>query len=112
MPAYLIILARIHDRERFLVGYAVEAAKLVERYGGHYLFRGPGAVSLEGALGDGHSVVISQWPDRAAAEKFWYSHEYREVAKLREGICDVEVQLVEGELSLPVDAGNHQGDVF
>lgn len=101
MCAYLIILAKIHDRERFLAGYAVEAAKLVEHFGGHYLFRGPGATSLEGSLSDGHSVVISAWPDRAAAEAFWHSPEYREVAKLREGICDVEVQLVEGELSLP-----------
>ncbi len=73
----------------------------MERFGGHYLFRAPGATSLEGSLGNGYSVVISAWPDRAAAEAFWHSPQYREVAKLREGICDVEVQLVEGELSIP-----------
>ena len=101
MSAYLIVLAKVHDRERFLAGYATEAAKLVEQFGGHYLFRGPGATSLEGSLSDGHSVVISAWADRAAVERFWNSPEYREVAKLREGICDVEVQLVEGELTLP-----------
>ncbi|MCY4265379.1 MAG: DUF1330 domain-containing protein [Gammaproteobacteria bacterium] len=101
MAAYLIVLAKIHDRDKFLSGYAVEAAKLVEKMGGQYLFRGSGAISLEGSLGDDYSAVISTWPDRAAAEAFWHSPEYREAAKLREGICEVEVQLIEGELTLP-----------
>ncbi len=103
MAAYLIILAKIHDRDRFISGYATEAAKLVEQFGGQYLLRAPGATALEGSLGDGYSVVISAWPDRAAAEAFWHSREYREVAKLREGICDVEVQLIEGALTLPAE---------
>ena len=101
MAAYLIVLARIHDREKFLHGYATEAARLVEKFGGQYLFHGPGAVCLEGSLGDNRSVAISAWPDRGAAEAFWHSPEYRDIARLREGICEVEVQLIEGELTFP-----------
>ena len=95
MAAYMIILAQVHDREKFLAGYATEAARLVEQAGGKYVMRAPGAICLEGSMGDGRSVVISEWPDVAAARAFWDSPEYREVAKLREGICDVEVVVVE-----------------
>ena len=95
MAAYMIILARIDDREKFLAGYAAEAGALVERCGGKYVLRGPGALCLEGSVGDGRSVVISEWPDIDTARAFWDSPEYQEIKKLREGICDVEVVLVE-----------------
>lgn len=95
MAAYMIILARVHDRDNFLAGYATQAAALVEKRGGKYVLRAPGAECLEGSVGDGRSVVISEWPDMDAARSFWHSPEYQEIAKLREGICDVEVVLVE-----------------
>lgn len=98
MAAYMIVLAQVHDRQRFLEGYAVQAAALVERFGGRYRLRAPGARCLEGSLGDGRSVVISEWPDLASARAFWDSPEYRQVAALREGICDAQVLLVEGDL--------------
>ncbi|QFU75538.1 DUF1330 domain-containing protein [Halioglobus maricola] len=98
MAAYMIILAQVHDREKFISGYAAEAAKLVDKAGGKYVLRAPGAVCLEGSVGNGRSVVISQWPDVATAQAFWDSPEYQEVAKLREGICDVEVVVVEAPL--------------
>ena len=102
MVAYMIILARVHDRDRFMAGYAPAAARLVEQFGGKYVLRAPGALSLEGTVGDGRSVVISQWPDRAAAQAFWDSPQYQEAKKLREGICDVEVILVEApEIAAP-----------
>jgi uncharacterized protein (DUF1330 family) len=95
MAAYMIILAKVHDREKFLAGYARAAAELVEKCGGKYVLRAPGALCLEGTVGDGQSVVISEWPDLATARAFWDSSEYQEIKKLREGICDVEVLLVE-----------------
>ncbi len=98
MAAYMIIFATIHDREKFLAGYAAQAAALVDRCGGKYVLRGGGAECLEGSVGDGRSVVISEWPDMDTARAFWNSPEYREIAKLREGICDVEVVLVEAPL--------------
>lgn len=95
MAAYMIVLAKVHDRERFLNDYATRAAQLIEAFGGRYLLRLPGAQVLEGMLEPGQSVVISEWPDLAAAEKFWSSAEYAEVKRLREGICDAQVLLVE-----------------
>jgi uncharacterized protein (DUF1330 family) len=95
MTALLIVTAKVHDRERFLAGYAPAAAELVARFGGRYLIRAPGAMQLEGAGGEGASVVISEWPDKAAALAFWNSPEYAEAKRLREGLADVSVLLVE-----------------
>ena len=95
MAAYMIILARVHDREKCPAGYAQAAADLVEKCGGKYVLRAPGALCLEGGIGDGRSVVISEWADLATARAFWESPEYAEIKKLREGICDVDVVLVE-----------------
>ncbi len=94
MTAWLVITARIHDREAFIAGYGPAAARLVEQYGGHYAIRAPGAQLLEGYGMDGASVVVSEWPSRAAALAFWTSPEYAEVRKLREGLADVQVMLV------------------
>ena len=96
MPAYMIVTASIHDREAFISGYGAAAAELIEKFGGQYLLRGPGAECLEGDFGDGASMVISKWPDRDAAKAFWNSAEYAEVKKLREGLADVQVLLIDG----------------
>ncbi|KKW90714.1 MULTISPECIES: DUF1330 domain-containing protein [Sphingobium] len=95
MPAYMIVTATISDREAFLSGYGAKAAALVERFGGQYLMRAPGAQLLEGGFGDGGSVVISQWPSREAALAFWNSPEYGEARTLRQGVADCQVLLIE-----------------
>ena len=95
MTAYMIVTARIADREAFISGYGAAAAALVEQFGGRYVLRGPGAQLLEGGFGDGASMVISEWPSKAAALAFWNSPEYAEVRKLREHIADCQVLLIE-----------------
>lgn len=95
MPAYMIVVARIANRDAFVAGYGAAAAKLVARFGGRYLLRGPGAELLEGGFGDGASVVVSEWPDKDAARRFWDSPEYAEAKRLREGIADCQVLLIE-----------------
>jgi uncharacterized protein (DUF1330 family) len=95
MPAYMIVVAQVADRDAFLKGYAARAAELIERFGGRYLLRAPGAELLEGDFGDGASVVVSEWPDRAAARAFWESPEYAEAKRRRAGIADCRIWLVE-----------------
>lgn len=96
MPAYMVVTANIRDRDAFIAGYGAAAGALVEKMGGRYVLRGPGAEMLEGNFGDGASMVISEWPDKAAARAFWDSPEYQDVKKLREGIADCQVLLIEG----------------
>ncbi|MDJ0977604.1 MAG: DUF1330 domain-containing protein [Erythrobacter sp.] len=102
MPAYMFVTADIHDREAFISGYGPAAAALVAKFGGEYLLRGPGAELLEGSFGDGASMAISKWPDKAAAKAFFDSPEYAEVKKLRDGIADVQITLIEGPDITPV----------
>jgi uncharacterized protein (DUF1330 family) len=105
MPAYMIVTAKVHDRERFIAGYGATAAALIPQFGGEYLLRGPGAECLEGSFGEGASMVISKWPDRAAARAFWNSPDYAEVKKLREGLADVQVLLIDGPDIVALNAG-------
>jgi uncharacterized protein (DUF1330 family) len=96
MPAYMIITAKIHDREKFIAGYGNAAAALVTRFGGRYVFRGNGpAELLEGEWGAGAAVLMSEWPDLEALRRFWHSAEYAEVKKLRENLADVQVLAVD-----------------
>ena len=95
MPAYMIVTAKIHDRAAFVEGYAKVAAELLARFGGRYVLRAPGAIGLEGGFGDAASIVISEWPDIAAARAFWDSPEYQAAKALREGIADCQVMLIE-----------------
>ena len=95
MAAYMVVAAKIADRDAFISGYGTAAAALVARFGGRYVLRGTGALGLEGGFGDGASMVISEWPDKAAALAFWNSPEYAEVKKLRDGIAECQVLLIE-----------------
>lgn len=107
MAAYLVITAQIHDRDRFIGAYGAAAAKLTAQFGGEYLVRAPGLEVLEG-VHPGGSLVVSKWPDKAAALAFWNSPEYQEVKKLREGIADCQVLLVEDPQALS-DGDNDGG---
>jgi uncharacterized protein (DUF1330 family) len=95
MLAYMIITAKISDREQFLAGYGKATSSLVEQFGGRYIMRAPGAEVLEGAFGHGASVAISEWPDKASALRFWNSDAYQEAKKLRDGLADVQVIIIE-----------------
>jgi uncharacterized protein (DUF1330 family) len=97
MAAYMIVTAKIKDRNAFISGYGEAAGTLVEKFGGKYILRGPGAQLLEGAFGDGASMVISEWPSKESALTFWNSPEYAEAKKLRADIADCQVLLIEAQ---------------
>jgi uncharacterized protein (DUF1330 family) len=92
---YMVIVAEITDRPRFLAGYARAVPELVARHGGRYLIRGAGGRFLEEGWCDSPNVLVSEWPDRAAAERFWHSHEYRELKALRAGTGRFQVLLID-----------------
>lgn len=93
MAAYLIIEARITDPERFK-GYARATPDVVARCGGQYVVMGGTQEVLEGPP-ESSRVVVSRWPDRAAALAFWNSPEYAAIKPLREGTGEFRVRLVD-----------------
>ncbi len=93
--SYMVILAKISDRDTFIHGYSKATAPLVAKHGGRYIVRAPRGTLLEGQWGDGASVAISEWPNREAIKAFWDSPEYQEAKKLREGISDVQVLVID-----------------
>lgn len=95
MAAYMVILVKMHDRDKFIAGYGKAVPPIVAEHGGEYVIVAPGATMLEGTLEGYSSVAISKWPSREAAERFWNSAEYAEAKKLREGLADAQVFLVE-----------------
>lgn len=96
MSAYMIVFAKIHDRERFINEYGIPTAKLIAEYGGEYVLRGPGVESLEGGLFDGTSAVISKWPNKDAIKAFWNSDAYAKLKAARQPVSDAHVMIVEG----------------
>ena len=96
MSAYMIVFAKIHDRERFINEYGMPTAKLIGEFGGEYLVRGPGVESLEGGLFDGTSAVISKWPSKDAIKAFWNSEAYAKLKAARQDWAEAHVMIVEG----------------
>lgn len=96
MSAYMIVFAKVHDRERFIQEYGMPTAQLIKDYGGEYLVRGPGVEALEGGLFDGTSAVISKWPSKDAIKEFWNSEAYAKLKAARQPLADAHVMIVEG----------------
>jgi len=82
-PAYLIVTGTDYDQEA-LVPYVKALAPLYKKFGGSYVAVSRDYVVLEGEH-EYDSVLIAKWPSLEMAEKFWWSPEYAEVRKLREG---------------------------
>lgn len=62
--------------------YAAQVPAIIAAHGGRYLVRGGAATDVEGQMpGDRH--VVLEFPDRAAAEGFYFSAEYQEILKIR-----------------------------
>lgn len=95
MPAWYIITTQVHDREAFVSKYSPAVADLAKQYGATYLLRGRSGQVLEGQGYEGGGAVVMEWPDVETALAFWNSPEYAEIKKLREGIADVSVTLVD-----------------
>lgn len=96
MPAYMVVSAIIPDRDAFLQsGYPEAAGALMARYGGEYVLRGPGAQLLEGDWGERASVVVTRWPDKATALRYWHSDEYQAARRLRAGLGEMRILLIE-----------------
>lgn len=92
-PALMLIEADIHDMEGFRA-YTQAIIPIVQRFGGSYVVMRGQRQDLEGDWGTTR-VVISRWPSMDAARAFWFSPEYQQAIKLRQGTGTFRVTLLE-----------------
>lgn len=93
MPAYIVATVQIHDADRF-ASYGKAIAGLSEKHGGERVTSGPVAEVLEGDGVVGERVVVSRFPDAAAARAYIASAEYQTARALREGAATVVMRLL------------------
>ena len=93
MKALMIIRASLTNLEKFKA-YSAMAPGVVQQFGGKYVCIRTESEQLEGE-DDSRKIVISEWPSMDAARKFWHSHAYQEIKKLRKDAATINVYIVE-----------------
>lgn len=94
MTAYVVVEIQVHDPELY-EQYKPIAANSIELHGGRYLARGGETELLEGDDSPGR-IVILEFPDRAAARRWYESAEYAEALKIRKQASVGRMIVVEG----------------
>ncbi len=94
MPAYVIDQLTVTNLEGF-EAYRQAMRPIVEAHGGRFLVSGGEIISLEGAAGRPRMIVL-EFPDKAAAERFHNSPEYQALMPLRLNHATGTVIVVEG----------------
>ncbi len=94
MKAYVIYLGDILDETRYQI-YKENASPNIVAAGGKYLVRGGDTELLEGQLPAARTVIL-EFPTRQAALAWYQSDEYAEIKKLREGVAEASIYIVDG----------------
>jgi uncharacterized protein (DUF1330 family) len=82
MPAYVVAWVAVTDPES-MGRYGAAVTAVTERYGGRYLFSGPGAKALEGDWqADGMAII--EFPTHEDARRWYDSPEYAPLRELRQ----------------------------
>ena len=94
MAAYIIAEVEVTDPETYQ-SYRAQTPDVVARYGGRFLVRGGATETLEGEGQPGRMVVL-EFPDLAAARRFYASPEYQAIIGIRHQAATSRLILVEG----------------
>lgn len=94
MPAYVIVDIDVTDPERY-EQYKAATPATIAAAGGRYLARGGKVTLFEGDWQPSRLVVL-EFEDVAAAERWYESEAYQAAKKLREGGARMRMVAVEG----------------
>jgi uncharacterized protein (DUF1330 family) len=94
MAAYIIAKVNITDWDQYKE-YTKVTPGVIEKFGGRFLARGGEIITLEGPE-ETRRVVILEFPSLEKAKEFYYSKEYTEAKKLREGVATASFLLIDG----------------
>ena len=94
MPAYVIGDIRVTDTSQYET-YVPPALASITQYGGRVLVAGPTLELLDGGPAPERTVVV-EFPDAAAAKRWYQSPEYQEALPIRLRSSQGRVFLIEG----------------
>lgn len=94
MTAYLLARVNVTNPEKY-EDYKALAPAAIEKHGGKYIARGGRTVTVEGPEVK-ERMVLLEFPDVEAAEKFYNSPEYQAAKAKREGAAEGQFVIIEG----------------
>ena len=94
MPAYVIVEVEVTDPERY-EQYRAATPATIAVAGGRFLVRGGDLTVLEGEWQPSRLVVL-EFEDLAAAERWYESEAYQAAKRLREGGASMRMVAVQG----------------
>jgi len=94
MAAYLLARVEVTDWDRYKE-YTKVTPGAIEKYGGKFIVRAGEMVTLEGPE-ETRRVVLIEFPSFEKAKEFYYSQEYQEAKKLREGAATGQFLAIDG----------------
>jgi uncharacterized protein (DUF1330 family) len=94
MPAYVIAEVDVHDAEQY-ERYRAAVPDTLAAHGGRFLARGGELAVLEGDW-QPKRLVLLEFEDLDAAQRWYESAEYQAAKGLREGAATLRIVAVEG----------------
>lgn len=94
MAAYFVAQIKVHDPALFET-YRAKVPAVIAQHGGRYIVRGGAHHVLEGAP-ELHRIVMIEFPDAAAARRFFDSPEYAPLSAMRQRASTGAIYIVEG----------------
>jgi uncharacterized protein (DUF1330 family) len=94
MAAYMIARINVNDRDQYNE-YMKVTPGIIAKYDGRFIVRGGETVTLEGPE-EKWRIVVVEFPDLAKAKEFYYSPEYTDAKKIREGAALAQFVAVSG----------------
>ena len=94
MAAYIIARINVTDQDQYKK-YIKVTPGIIAKYDGRFIVRGGETVTLEGPE-EKWRIVVVEFPDLAKAKEFYYSPEYTDAKKIREGAALAQFFAVSG----------------
>jgi uncharacterized protein (DUF1330 family) len=94
MAAYIIARINVTDQGQYNK-YINVTPGIIAKYDGRFIVRGGEKVTLEGPQ-EKWRIVVIEFPDLAKAKEFYYSPEYTDARKIREGAALAQFVAIKG----------------
>ena len=94
MAAYIIARINVTDPDQYKE-YINVTPGIIAKYDGRFIVRGGEKVTLEGPE-EKWRIVVIEFPDLPKAKEFYYSPEYTDAKKIREGAALAQFVAIRG----------------